>query len=96
MKVAVRGFLTLKKVMDAKASIEFEDDYLTVDGLLQELSVRYGKEFEKMLFDSETHALSRHIRILINGRHYTHLPDRLNTQLREGDEVCLFPPVAGG
>ena len=96
MKVVVRGFLTLKKVMDAKASLEFEDENLTVDSLLQELSNRYGKKFEKMLFDPETHALSRHIRILVNGRHYTHLPDRLNTQLQEGDEVCLFPPVAGG
>ena len=96
MKVEVRGFLTLKKVMDAKASLEFEDENPTVANLLQKLSVRYGKELEKMLFDPETHALSRHIRILVNGRHYTHLPDRLNTQLQEGDEVCLFPPVAGG
>ena len=96
MKVEVRGFLTLKKVMDAKASLEFEDNYITLAGLLQELSARHGEDFEKMLFDRETGELSRHIRILVNGRHYTHLPDRLDTRLNEGDEVCLFPPVAGG
>ena len=96
MKITIRGFLTLRKVMDAQTVIDFEGDVLTINDLLHELSDKYGEDFRKIIFDPETHALSRHIRILINGRHYSHLPEKLDTQLLEGDEVSLFPPIAGG
>ena len=96
MKITIRGFLTLRKVMDAQAAIDFEGDVLTIDDLLHELSDKYGEDFRKIIFDPKTQALSRHIRILINGRHYSHLPEKLNTQLLEGDEVSLFPPIVGG
>lgn len=82
--------------MEAQATFDFEGDRLTVDDLLHELSAKYGDEFGKIIFDRQTHALSRDIRILVNGRHYSHLPGKLNTQLHEGDEVSLFPPIAGG
>ena len=49
-----------------------------------------------MIFEPETHTLNRDVRVLINGRHYSHLPGKLNTWLHEGDEVFLFPPIAGG
>jgi molybdopterin synthase sulfur carrier subunit len=96
MKITIRGFLTLRKVIDARAAIDFEGDVLTVDDLLHELSEKYGEDFRKMIFDPETNTPGRHIGILINGRHYSHLPEKLNTQLQEGDEVSLFPPIAGG
>ena len=96
MRVNIKGFLTLRSVMDAQAVFDYEGDSLTVDDLLRELSIRYGEDFRKMIFDPETHTLSPHIRILVNGRHFSHLPGKLNTQLHEGDEVSLFPPIAGG
>ena len=96
MKITIRGFLTLKNVMDEKSTLDFERDDLTVDDLLHELSDKYGQGFRTMIFDPETQTINRHIRILINGHHYSHLPDKLNTQLNEGDEVFLFPPIAGG
>ena len=96
MKITIKGFLTLNEVMDAQSVIDFERDVLTVDDLLHELSDRYGEDFKTMVFDSETNTLSRFVRILINGRHYSHLPEKLNTRLQDGDEVFLFPPIAGG
>ena len=96
MRISIKGFLTLKKVMDAQATFDFEGECLTVNDLLHILSAKYGEDFRKMIFDPETHALSRHIRILVNGRHCSHLPGKLNTQLHEGDAVFLFPPIAGG
>lgn len=96
MKITIRGFLTLKKVMGPQCTIDFKRDILTVDDLLHELPNRYGEDFRRMIFDPDTHTPSRHIRILVNGRHFSHLPRKLNTQLHEGDEVCLFPPIAGG
>jgi molybdopterin synthase sulfur carrier subunit len=82
--------------MEAQAVFDYDGDSLTVDHLLYELSDRYGEDFRNMIFDPETNALSRYIRILVNGRHYTHLPGKLNTQLHDGDEISLFPPIAGG
>ena len=82
--------------MDAQSVFDYDGEHLTVDDLLDELCTRYGEDFRNMIFDPETNALSRHIRILINGRHYSHLPGKLNTQLHEGDEISLFPPIAGG
>jgi molybdopterin converting factor small subunit len=38
----------------------------------------------------------QHVPVLVNGRHCTHLPDGLDTELRDGDQVDLFPPIAGG
>ena len=96
MRISIRGFLTFRKVMDAQAPFDFDGRSLTLDDLLQELSAMYGEDFRKMIFDPKTHELSRDIRILVNGRHYSHLPEQLNTQLHEGDEVSLFPPIAGG
>lgn len=82
--------------MDTRVAIDFEKDVLTVDDLLYELSEKYGEDFRKMIFDPQTNAPGRNIRILINGRHHSHLPGKLSTQLQEGDEVSLFPPIAGG
>ena len=96
MRISIRGFLTLRRVMHARAVFDYGGDSLSVDGLLRELSLRYGEGFRKMIFEPDTHTLNRHIRILVNGRHYSHLPQKLNTPLQEGDEVCLFPPIAGG
>jgi len=53
MRINVRGFLTLRSVMDAQAVFDYEGDSLTVDDLLRELSIRYGEDFRKMIFDLE-------------------------------------------
>lgn len=39
--------------------------------------------------------LKPYVIILKNGRHIQHL-DGLETELKEGDKVSLFPPIAGG
>ena len=48
MKITIKGFLTLRKVMDAEAVIDIEGDVLTVDDLLCKLSDTYGENFKKM------------------------------------------------
>ena len=49
-----------------------------------------------MVFAPESQDLSQHIIVLVNGRHVSHLPNGLSTELNDGDEVALFPPIAGG
>ena len=56
-----------------KGALEIKE--ATIAGLLRELSVRYGESFENMFFDPQSGAVSVQVAILVNGRHYSHLPD---------------------
>ena len=57
---------------------------------------RFGEGRAAQVFDHDMNEISSLLRVLINGRHYTTLPAQSNTRLEDGDEVALFPPVAGG
>jgi len=96
MKITIRSFLTLKDVMGDQSMLELEIGNITLMELLHELSDMFGERFSRMVFNQTGKELNPHIRILINGRHYSHIPQKLNTRLQEGDEVALFPPVMGG
>ncbi len=96
MKIRVKGYLTLKKLMGDKAEISLEIENTTIKGVLELLSQRFGQDFKNSIFNPKTKEVHSHIKVLVNGRHYHNLPARLDTRLKEGDEVALFPPVAGG
>ena len=70
MKIRVKSFLTLKKVMGDQDSMEMEVDSITLKGLLEELSVRFGQDFKNMIIDHENRPGRDNIQILINGRYY--------------------------
>lgn len=82
--------------MGNRPSIDIEVEKNTLIGLLEKCSIQFGENFTTMVFDSETNGVSVHIAVLVNGRHYSHLPDGLDTELMEGDEVAIFPPIVGG
>lgn len=96
MKITIRSFLTLREVMGDQSALELEIGDITLVELLRELSDTFGERFSQMVFDKAAKDLNPHIRILINGRHCSHLPQKLNTRLQEGDDVALFPPIMGG
>ena len=96
MKITVKSFLTLRQVMGSQAEFEMEIGDITIGELLNLLCDRFGEGLAAQIFDRDTKKVSHLLRVLVNGRHYTTLPDRLNAKLDEGDEVALFPPVAGG
>ena len=96
MKISIRSFLTMQEVMGGQSALELEVGNITLMGLLQELSDMFGELFSQTVFDKTGKDLNQHIRILINGRHYSHVPQKLNTPLQEGDEISLFPPIVGG
>ena len=97
MKIKVRGYLTFRNSIGKRLFYEDEREFFTLGDLLRKLSKEgFGGELEGMILDPETSRSRPHIAILINGNHYTHLPDGLDTRLKDGDEVSIFPPIAGG
>ena len=96
MKIKVKGYFNFKKVIRNLGISEIELPGGTLIGLFDVLSNKFGEEFTDLIYDSRTKKVRGDIRILLNGRHVVHLPKGLETELKEGDEIVLFPPVAGG
>ena len=96
MIIKVKGYLTYRSVIGQR-EIEVRDDVpvLLLD-FLRELAAEIGGEHGHALFDQETGTVGQSVAVMLNGRHYNHLPDRLNTVLKDRDEVAVFPPAAGG
>jgi molybdopterin synthase sulfur carrier subunit len=91
MKIQVHFFATFREVFDAKKREVEAKPGATIRELLDLLFDT--SERRKEIFDNGE--LKPYIILLINGRHVQHL-NGLETQLKEGDSVALFPPVAGG
>ena len=65
-----------------------------IDELIKLLVKRFGVDFQRMLLE-EDGALKHYFHVLVNGRHIR-LLDGINTSLKEGDVVAIFPPLGGG
>jgi len=88
--VKVKFFATFREVTQEK---ENEVEAHSVEELLCRLVGRYGKKFEKLVFENDK--LRNYVKILVNGRNIEHL-DKLKTRLNDNDTVAIFPPVGGG
>lgn len=75
---------TVRHLDDAPASLR---------ELLTALAGRYGTSFRRAVFAGDE--LNHEIIILVNGRNVLYLQG-LDTPLTVGDEVSIFPMVAGG
>jgi molybdopterin synthase sulfur carrier subunit len=66
---------------------------------LQELLVTmvdtWGEELKSNLFEPNSTKPLSHIRLMVNGQDIAFL-NRLETVLKDGDEVLILPPVGGG
>lgn len=93
MLITVQGYLTYKELVSKRQVI------LPVASTLRDLLTSLQDELGERLKVSsytEREGLAEHLVVLLNGRHSSHLPDGVNTVLEEGDEVAIFPPIAGG
>jgi molybdopterin converting factor small subunit len=89
MRIWVKGYLGLEAVPGGKPFVEFGAERAT----LRDLLGQFGHPADESLAAS---GRDRRFVILVNGRHTSHLPDGLDTVLKDGDHVAIFPPMAGG
>jgi MoaD family protein len=96
MTLTIKTYLTMRQVMDNRAVFDVELDKISIKDLLVEFASMFGPDFKSMVFEESSQNIGPHVRILVNGRHYGNLPKGLDTVLTSGDEIGLFPPIAGG
>lgn len=98
MKITVKSSQFFSIFMDNQATLEIELGSVTLDELLDHLCDQFGEDFKKAMYGAQSFKDKGKPRVvvLVNGKHYSTLPKLLNTQLSDGDEIALLPPVAGG
>ena len=96
VKIRLKGYLKFKRFLGGSSGMELEMKDATLQDVLDSLSSRLGVTFEKTLYDPETKQLKRSNMLLLNGQSYLNLTNKLNTELRDGDEIVLLPVITGG
>lgn len=95
VRVSVRLFTTLRELVGkGEETLEFDLGIVTVKDVLEDLAKRYGEEFKNYLYNEEREVRER-LQLLVNGKNVS-LLEELKTQLKEGDQVAVVPPVGGG
>jgi MoaD family protein len=93
--VKVRTILDLKKIIGSR-EVEFSvPKQSTLAKLLATMAERWGEELSSRLFKPNSLSPLPHIRLMVNGQDIAFL-NRLETELQEGDEILILPPVSGG
>ncbi|HQD27265.1 MULTISPECIES: ubiquitin-like small modifier protein 1 [Methanoculleus] len=90
MKVRVKAFARFREILGSDLLVDLPDG-ATMAAVLAALRDRAGDNGDA-IFD-ETGALRAHVILMRNGRRVKRDdPD----PLADGDEIAIFPPVAGG
>ncbi len=90
LKVRVRAFAQFRDIVGAERTVEAGEGTGTT-GLLRIVAGESPVALEA-LFDNDG-AVRGHVIVMVNGKRVAKGEDR---QLHDGDEVAVFPPVAGG
>ncbi|MDY6966182.1 MAG: ubiquitin-like small modifier protein 1 [Halobacteriota archaeon] len=90
VKVVVKPFANFREIIE-ESELEVEVGSGIISGLLNSLCESY--DLRDKIFDGDN--IREYVNVLVNGRSINFL-EGLKTELSDGDEVAIFPPVAGG
>jgi molybdopterin synthase sulfur carrier subunit len=95
MAINVKFFATFRDLLGLK-ELELETkpgENLKLIDLLERLFQKFGEKFRSKIFENGD--IRPQVNIMINGRNIKFL-NRINSLVKDGDIVAIFPPVAGG
>ena len=95
MTIKVKFFATFRDLLGLK-ELELEvgpEENLKLIDLLEQLFQKFGEKFRNRILEGGN--IRPQVNIMINGRNIKFL-DGVNSPLKDGDTVAIFPPVAGG
>jgi MoaD family protein len=93
--IKVQTILYLKRLFGAPEIEISVQRRCTLQGCLEKLVNARGDELASHLFKPYSTEILPHLRLMINGRDIAFL-DGIKTELQDGDEVLILPPVSGG
>ncbi len=70
------------------------EDGSNIRNILEQLSSKFGKKFEEMIF-KDSKELSKYVIITINGNDIRTI-DGIKTRVQLNDEISFIPAIAGG
>ena len=94
MRVKIKGFLTFKDSVKAQILDLAEKERNSLRDLLIRVSLE--NKIGNSLYRADLGTINQNVLVLVNGRNLTNLVDGLDTLLQDGDEIAIFPPLAGG
>ncbi|MEM0090232.1 MAG: ubiquitin-like small modifier protein 1 [Nitrososphaerota archaeon] len=94
MRIIVRAFATIRELLGTGYVEVLLEDGSDVRTLLKTLTKKFGEGLRNQILVSEE-KLAPYVKVLINGRDIEYLSG-MGTILKDGDEVAIIPPVAGG
>ena len=95
ISIKIRTILDLKKAIGSGEVMLSIPRASTLQDLVGIMIKRWGKKLATRMCEPDSTRPLPYIRLMINGRDIAFL-NRLETQLQEGDEVLILPPVSGG
>ncbi|SDK00884.1 ubiquitin-like small modifier protein 1 [Natronorubrum texcoconense] len=96
MEIELRFFATFREAVGQKERVETFDDGASVGDVLASLESTYDGLEGQLLEDGDDGvAIRPQLSVLKNGRDVTHMAG-VETELKDGDRLSVFPPVAGG
>jgi MoaD family protein len=89
--------MKFQMIMGNQSEIELEiKQHGTLGDILDELSNRFGKEFDSLVYNIDNNTVKNSVMILLNGASYLNFYDRLHREVKEGDRIILCPVMTGG
>lgn len=92
MLVKVRAFAGFREILGRERELDAKEGS-TIADLLNELAASIPG-FKESSFDNSGR-LQDYVLLMLNKKRIDHLQD-LSMEMHEGDELAIFPPVAGG
>jgi molybdopterin synthase sulfur carrier subunit len=94
--IKVRFFAHLRNVAGTRElEVNTQSGRMDVESLMHLLFKKLGEDFRKAVQDPKTGKIQPYIKIMLNGIDTEQL-NGLETAVKDGDTVQIFPPIGGG
>lgn len=96
MLIKIRFFAHLRNIAGTRElEVSTQSGRMDVQSLMRLLFEKLGKDFQKAVQDPKTKEIRPYIKIMVNGVD-TETLNGLETAVKDGDTVQIFPPIGGG
>ena len=93
VKIKLKAFYSVGESLDVEGIVEIDTNARTIRGVIIELAEQYGKKFRNEILLSNGIEIKPGLGILVNGKDYRNMKDRLDSPISHKDILAIFPPI---